>query len=335
MPSKSRLRIGLTYNLRRIGLTEGDSEAEFDAPSTIEALAHAISSAGHDVVPCEADRRLPRTLTDLAPDLVFNIAEGLQGMNREAQVPALCELLGIEYTGSDAACMAISLNKATAKRLVAQEGIRTPGFLVLRTGDESLPSTLSFPAIVKPLAEGSSKGILEKQVVESEAELRSLAHKLLARYRQPVLAESFLPGREFTVALLGEHDPRVLPIMEIVYTDPRERFPIYSFDAKFESIGVENKVPCDVSDALREELGRVARASFAALGCRDIARVDLRLDGRGNVHFIECNPLPGMTPDFSDLCVMAKVEGLTYQALVAEILAPALRRHRTATRSSV
>jgi D-alanine-D-alanine ligase len=250
-------------------------------------------------------------------------------LNREAQVPALCELLDIEYTGSDAACMAISLNKATAKRLVASEGIRTPAFLVLRTGDEALPADFVFPAIVKPIAEGSSKGILEKQVAETPSELRQITKSLLERYRQPVLAEAFLPGREFTVAMLGERDPRVLPIMEIVFTDRSERFPIYSFKSKFESVGVENKVPCDVSRDLYSELERVARASFAALGCRDIARVDLRLDATGNVHFIECNPLPGMAPNFSDLCVMAKVEDLSYNALVAEIMAPAVRRYRS------
>jgi len=327
--TRQRLRVGLTYNLRRVGVAEGDSEAEFDTESTIEALAHAIRASGHEALPCEADRTLPRVLSDVSPDLVFNIAEGRDGLSREAQVPALCELLGIEYTGSDAACMAVSLNKATAKKLVAQEGIRTPPFAVLRHGDEVLPPRFSYPAIVKPLAEGSSKGILEKQVVESERELRQVALQLLARYRQPVLAEAFLSGREFTVALLGERDPRVLPIMEIVFTDPGERFPIYSFKSKFESVGVENRVPCDVTPALRDELSRVARASFAALGCRDIARVDLRLDAEGAVHFIECNPLPGMTPDFSDLCVMAKVEGLDYASLVAEIMAPAVHRCRS------
>ena len=326
--SKERLRVGLTFNLRRIGVSDGDSEAEFDAPTTIEAIAHAIKLQGHDVFPCEANRELPRVLSELAPDLVFNVAEGLQGLNREAQVPALCELLGIEFTGSDAACMAISLNKATAKRLVAYEGIRTPAFAVLRGGREALPTDFAYPAIVKPIAEGSSKGILEKQVVENEAELRKVSELLLERYRQPVLAEAFLPGREFTVAMLGERDPRVLPIMEIVFTDRSERFPIYSFKSKFESVGVENKVPCDVSPELYAELERVAKASFAALGCRDIARVDLRLDAQGKVHFIECNPLPGMAPGFSDLCVMAKVENTGYDALVGEIMRPAVRRVR-------
>lgn len=329
------LRVGLTYNLRRVTLAEGDAEAEFDSPTTIEALSQAIRAQGHDVVPLEANAELPITLRDAKVDLVFNIAEGLSGMNREAQVPALCELYGIEFTGSDAACMAVTLNKALAKRLVAQDQIPTPAFAVLHSGKEKLPKSFSFPAIVKPIAEGSSKGILEKQVVQDEASLRHVAQLLIRRYRQPVLAEAFLPGREFTVGLLGERKPRVLPIMEIVFTDPSEPFPTYTFKSKFEGVGVENRVPCQVDPLLLKQLERTAKACFQALGCRDLARIDLRLDAEGRVHFIECNPLPGMTPDFSDLCMMAKADGLTYEALVAEIMAPALRRVRGQKREQV
>jgi D-alanine-D-alanine ligase len=330
-----QLRVGLTYNLRRLTVAQGDAEAEFDTPTTIEAISAAIAQQGHDVVPVEANADLPIALRDARVDLVFNIAEGLSGMSREAQVPALCEMMGLEFTGSETACMALTLNKATAKRLVAQDGVLTPAFSVLYTGKEKLPKHFSFPAIVKPIAEGSSKGILEKQVVEDEVALRRVAHALIRRYKQPVLAEAFLPGREFTVALLGERKPRVLPIMEIVFTDQDEPFPIYSFKSKFESVGVENKVPCDVDVLLQKQLENTARASFQALGCRDIARVDLRLDGGGRVHFIECNPLPGIAPNFSDLCVMAKAEGTSYEKLVAEIMAPALKRLRERRREQV
>lgn len=328
-PSRaSCFRVGLVYNLRRVTLAEGDSEAEFDSQTTIDALADAIAAEGHEVVKLEANTQLPVRLCEARVDMVFNIAEGLNGLNREAQVPALCEMLGIEYTGSDAACMAVTLNKAIAKRLVAQDGILTPAFAVLHTGEEKLPEGFTFPAIVKPIAEGSSKGILEKQVVADEASLRRVAQVLVRQYRQPVLAEAFLPGREFTVALLGERTPRVLPIMEIVFTDPSEPFPTYTFKSKFEGIGVENKVPSDVDPLLYKQLERTAKAAFAAVGCRDLARIDLRLDAHGGVHFIECNPLPGMTPNFSDLCVMARAEGMSYHDLVAEIMAPALRRLR-------
>jgi D-alanine-D-alanine ligase len=331
----SRLRIGLTYNLRRIGLSEGDSEAEFDSPATVEALSEAIRSHGHDVVPLEANADLPVRLRDANVDMVFNIAEGLTGLNREAHVPALCELMGIEFTGSDAGCMAITLNKATAKRLVAQDGILTPAFAVMHSSKDKLPKNFSYPAIIKPIAEGSSKGIMEKQVVEDEAALRRVAQLLIRRYRQPVLAEAFLSGREFTVALLGERKPRVLPIMEIVFTDPNETHPVYTFKAKFDGLGVENKVPSGADPLLIKQLERTAKAAFTALGCRDLARIDLRLDAGGRVHFIECNPLPGMTPNFSDLCVMAKAESTDYHALVGEIMAPALRRVRVQRREQV
>jgi D-alanine-D-alanine ligase len=329
------LRMGLVYNLRRVTVAEGDSEAEFDTPTTIEALCQAIRLQGHDVVTLEANAELPVALRDANVDVVFNIAEGLNGMNREAQVPALCELMGIEYTGSDAACMAVSLNKALAKRLVAQDEILTPAFAVLHNGKEKLPKNFSFPAIVKPIAEGSSKGIMEKQVVQDEAALRDVAQILIRRYRQPVLAEAFLPGREFTVAMLGERKPRVLPIMEIVFTDKSDPFPTYTFKSKFEGVGVENKVPCEVDPLLLKQLERTAKASFQAVGCRDLARIDLRLDSQGRVHFIECNPLPGMAPNFSDLCVMAKAEGTSYDDLVAEIMAPAVRRFRAQKREQV
>jgi D-alanine-D-alanine ligase len=294
-----------------------------------------VRAQGHEVLPLEADAELPLRLREARVDLVFNIAEGLTGINREAQVPALCEMLGVEHTGSDAACMAITLNKATAKRLVAQDGILTPAFCVLYTGKEKLPKGFSFPAIVKPIAEGSSKGIQEKQVVEDDVALRRVAHALLRRYRQPVLVEAFLPGREFTVALVGERKPRVLPIMEIVFTDKDDPFPTYTFKSKFEGVGVENKVPCDADPLLLRQLEHTAKAAFQSLGCRDIARIDLRLDGGGRVHFIECNPLPGIAPNFSDLCMMAKAENRSYDQLVAEILAPALRRLRERRREQV
>jgi D-alanine-D-alanine ligase len=172
-------------------------------------------------------------------------------------------------------------------------------------------------------------------VVDNENDLRHVAQILVRRYRQPVLAEAFLPGREFTVALLGERKPRVLPIMEIVFTDKNDPFPTYTFKSKFEGVGVENKVPCDVDPLLLKQLERTAKAAFQAVGCRDLARIDLRLDAQGRVHFIECNPLPGMAPNFSDLCMMAKAEGKTYDDLVAEIMAPAVRRFRAQKREQV
>ncbi len=327
------VRVGLAYNLKRIAnVSEGDvnvdDEAEFDSPETIGAIRDAIASYGHEVIDLEATPELPTILPAAGVDVVFNVAEGIEGRTRESQVPAMLELLGIPYTGSDPTTMSLSLDKALAKRLVTQAGLRTPPFVLMMSGRERLPKALTFPVIVKPVAEGSSKGIVKKSVAEDEGALRELVREMAARYRQAVLVESYLPGREFTVALLGERRPRVLPIMEVVFLDKKQKFPLYSFETKYFENTVRFDVPADVPPELTRELERVARGAFSVLGCRDLARVDLRLDESGKVHFVECNPLPGLTPGFSDFCVIAQKAGMDFRALVGEILAPALRRFR-------
>jgi D-alanine-D-alanine ligase len=324
------LSVGLTFNLRRTERLsrENDRDAEYDSPKTIAAIREAIESYGHSVVELEATPALPSLLASADVDLVFNIAEGCKGRHRESQVPALLELLCIPYTGSDPTALALAHDKGLAKSLVRQAGFRTPPFAILTTGRERLPKELSFPVIVKPVAEGSSRGILQSSVVESEAALRELAAEIAGRYRQAVIAENFVGGREFTVGLLGERRPRVLPPMEILFKGGREKYPVYSFSSKFEDDTVTYEVPAKIDPALEMELGRVARGAFSVLGCRDVARVDLRLDSEGRVHFIECNPLPGLSPGFSDFCFIAEAAGLDYRALIGEILAPCIRRRR-------
>jgi len=179
---------------------------------------------------------------------------------------------------------------------------------------------------VKPVFEGSSRGVTDKSVVQDETALRAEVREQLQRYRQPVMAEVFLPGRELTVGVLDGDPVRVLAPLEVRFTNPDNPFPVYGFDNKFYSRDVVLEVPAKVDQALGEELSRVAAESFKALGCRDVARVDLRLDAQGRVCFIECNPLPGLAPGFSDLCLIANASGLTYEALIGEILKPALRR---------
>ena len=330
----NRLRIGLTFNLKRIDPRAGDdTEAEFDSASTVGAISAALERLGHDVVQLEATAELMSILPGTDVDLVFNVAEGIGGRTREAQVPAMLELLGVEYTGSDAATMAITLDKALAKRIVGQAGVPTPQYMLMRTGDEPLSPTLVFPAVVKPNAEGSSKGVLPTSVVHNEDQLRLLARELCNRYRQPVLVESYLSGREFTVGLLGEHEPRALPAMEVIFGESAGVFPVYTFAHKLEvGEAVHYQAPAQVDDALAAELARVACVAWEALGCRDVARVDLRLDAAGRVNFIECNPLPGLAADWSDLCLIATGVGMDYTSLIGEIVAPAMRRLR-ATRS--
>ena len=327
---KSNLRIGFTYNVKRkVAKSAGDddSQAEYDSPTTIAAIKEAIASFGHKVVDMEATAELPAVIGASALDLVFNMAEGLSGRNRESAVPAMLELLAIPYTGSDSATMALTLDKALAKRVVAQQGVPTPEFLVMRTGNEKLPPGLTFPAICKPVAEGSSKGVAGSCVARDEAELRAFARELIGKYKQGALVETFLPGREFTVGLLGERRPRVLPPMEIVFTRPTEH-PVYSFEHKLAfTDDVRYECPAKVDARLLRDIEDVARGAFIALGCRDVARIDLRCDSRGRVNFIECNPIPGLTPDWSDLCMIAKAADLSYRELIGEILAPAIRRY--------
>ncbi|MBI2390423.1 MAG: D-alanine--D-alanine ligase [Deltaproteobacteria bacterium] len=339
-PSRSKrnaLRVGLAFNLKRIKPGFGgvdDDHAEYDSPTTVGAIRDAIASHGHEVVDLEATPELAGTLGAMGVDLVFNVAEGQRGRNRESQVPALCELLGIPYTGSDPATLAIALDKGLAKRICRQAGVRTPDWFFMKTGKEKIPKGFEFPLIVKPVAEGSSKGVLGSAVARDERALREKAAAIAARYQQPALVEAYLPGREFTVALLGERRPRVLPPMEIVFTRKDVEHPVYEFDHKLEPTeDIRYESPARIPPELQRDIEGVARDAFVALGCRDVARVDVRLDGEGHAHFIECNPLPGLTPDWSDICLIGKGVGLDYRSLIGEIMAPAIRRLKDQQRS--
>jgi D-alanine-D-alanine ligase len=328
---RGRTRVGLIFNLRAPTPepnTVDERTAEYDSPETVQAIRQAIESYGHEVVELEATPELSALLPAAGIDVAFNIAEGIEGRARESQVPALLELLGIPYTGSDPTAISLSLDKGLAKRLVQQVGLLSPAFVLMATGKERLPKGWTFPAIVKPVAEGSSRGVTDSSVVEDERTLRALVAEQSSRYRQAMLVEAYLPGREFTLGVLGERRTRVLAPLEVRFTNKNERHPVYGFENKFYSRGVELQVPAQVEAALGKELQRVARAVFIALGCRDVARIDVRLDAEGRVNFIECNPLPGLTPGFSDLCVIANASGMEYRTLIGEILASALRRMR-------
>ena len=331
-PRKGPLRVGFTYNVKRVKPARDgtrDEEAEYDAPATIQAVREAIVAAGHEVIDLEATADLPSLIETLKPDLVFNMAEGIKGRNRESQVPALLELLDIPYSGSDPAALNIALDKALAKKIVRQHNIPTPNFFTMTTGKERLPKDLRFPLIVKPVAEGSSKGVHATSVVENEAELRAAAQQMIAKYDQPALVEDYIGGREFTVGMLGERRPKVLPLMEVVFLDSSETRPVYSFEFKQDwSSKIRYDVPAALEATQLRALERAARECFIALGCRDVARVDFRMDEQGKIYFLECNPLPGLTPDWSDLVLIAKAAGIEYNALIAEILSGAIRRYK-------
>ncbi|MBL4632261.1 MAG: ATP-grasp domain-containing protein [Kofleriaceae bacterium] len=321
------IRVGFTYNVKRE--TGGDEQAEWDPPETIIAISNALARQGHIVVHLEATQDLPRVLAEADVDMIFNIAEGVAGRNREAQVPALCELLGIPYTGSDSATLAIALDKSLCKKVLSQHDILTPGGMLMETGRERLDPDLKFPLIVKPNAEGSSKGIGTASVVDNEEELRKTVCELIERYRQPALVEEYITGREFTVGLLGGKRPRVLPPMEIRFLDEGNKRPVYDYIVKQEwQKHVEYKCPAEMSETALKAIEKIARATFAALDCRDFARVDIRMTDDGRIYVFEVNPLPGMTPGYSDLVLISKAAGMDYDQLMAEITVGGIRRLR-------
>lgn len=320
------IRVGFTYNVKR--KNAGDDEAEWDPPETIIAIANALARQGHIVVHLEATPDLPRVLAEADVDLIFNIAEGVEGRNREAQVPALCELLGIPYTGSDSATLAIALDKALGKKVLLQHDILTPKFQLMESARERLSPDMKFPLIVKPNAEGSSKGINSTNVVDTEDELRAAVKECVERYRQPALVEEYIAGREFTVGLLGDKRPRVLPPMEIKFKKDTDR-PVYDFTVKQDwEEHVYYECPAKLTEAELKAMEKIARATFFALDCRDVARVDMRMDADGRIYVLEVNPLPGLTPGYSDLVLIAQAVGMEYDQLIAEIMVGGLRRMR-------
>jgi D-alanine-D-alanine ligase len=321
-------RVGFTYNVKRQD-TGSDEQAEWDPPETIIAISNALAREGHFVVHLEATQDLPRVLAEADVDLIFNIAEGVEGRNREAQVPALCELLGIPYTGSDSATLAIALDKALCKKVLLQHDILTPAFQLMETGRERLSDDLRFPLIVKPNAEGSSKGIGATNVVDTEEELRVAAKSIIETYRQPALVEEYISGREFTVGLLGDKRPRVLPPMEIKFKNTEVERPVYDYSVKQEwEKHVYYQCPAHLTPAELKAMERVARATFWALDCRDVARVDVRMADDGRIYVLEVNPLPGLTPDYSDLILISNAAGISYDELIAEIMIGGLKRLR-------
>jgi D-alanine-D-alanine ligase len=320
------LRVGLTFNLKRIDPTRDDAEAEYDSPKTVGAIEGAIASFGHDVVRLEASPDLVRELPAARVDVVFNLAEGGAGRSREAHVPALCELLGIPYTGSDPAALCITLDKALGKHVLRDAGVPTPEFFVVATGREPLPRGWRFPAIVKPNIEGTSKGITATSVVDDERALRRRCGEMIRRYRQPAIVEAYVAGREFTVGVLGYPAPRALPPMEVVFLQPSART-VYEYSLKQDWAGrLEYVCPAKLAPARSRRMRQLALDAFLVLGCRDVARVDFRMDRRGRMFVIELNPLPGLTPAFSDLVMIGEASGLPYRELIGRILECGIRR---------
>jgi D-alanine-D-alanine ligase len=323
------MRIGVTYDLRSDYLAMGYGEeetAEFDAEETIVAICGALSGLGHKPVRIGGIRKLAEALVKGERwDAVFNICEGLKGVAREAQVPALLEAFDIPYVFSDPLTLAASLDKAVAKRIVRDCGVATPDFALIASPGDADRVTLPYPLFLKPLSEGSGKGIDAKSKVDDAAQLKEVATELLERFRQPVLVETFLSGREFTVGITGTGtDAEILGITEITRTD---KFIGHGYGYQNKEYWEDKVVIRLAEDANAIAAGETALAAWRALNCRDGGRVDIREDAKGKPSFIEVNPLAGLRPDYSDLCFIANFRGVAYQDLIGKIMASFLKRH--------
>jgi D-alanine-D-alanine ligase len=346
------LRIGLAFNRKPDDGDGGpgtapagmdaqalaDLYAEWDDEVTIAALEGALTKAG-EVIRLEAAGDFPLRLREARPDIVFNVAEGLWGPSREAHVPAFCEFWSIPYTGSDPLTLALCLDKARAKEVLAYHGVPTAQFAVVSPGDrlDAMPPLPSLPVVVKPVHEGSSKGITQASLCRTRAEVTRAIGVVRRRYRQPALVERWLPGREFTCAIIGNgRGSRLLPIVEVDFTTlPRGAAPLYSYEAKWIWDTPDKPLeifqcPARLPRGLAREIEQTVLAAYRVLRCRDWARIDVRCDGRGVPHVLEVNPLPGVLPDPAmNSCFpkAARAAGLDYGAMIRAVLTAGAARY--------
>ncbi|MDD5089428.1 MAG: ATP-grasp domain-containing protein [Candidatus Wallbacteria bacterium] len=322
------MKIGITYDLRDEYLAQGfslEETAEFDKSETIDAIDGKLRSMGFETERIGNVFQLTRALASGKRwDLVFNICEGMNGYGREAQVPALLDAHNIPYTFSDPLVLGMALHKGMTKRVVRDQGVATPDFAVIESPREIAQVNLPFPLFAKPVAEGTSKGITPVSRINNQTELDTTCRMLLKKYRQPIIVETYLPGREFTVGILGSgHDAVAIGIMEVKLNEKAEQG-IYSYHNKENYKGLVEY--CAVDDEMARKSAKVALASWKAIGGRDVGRVDIRVDAKGEPNFIEVNPLPGMNPANSDLPILARLNGISYDKLIEMIMFVVMRR---------
>lgn len=332
MKTLNNLTIGFVYDLRDDYLKEGFTEehvAEFDTEHTISSIAKTLAELGCKVQRVGNAKALLRELTaGKRWDLVFNIAEGVKGRSRESQVPAILELFDIPYTMSDPLVCAVTLDKEVAKKLVRADGLATPASFVVKTETDIAGVKLKYPLFAKPIAEGTGKGVDHRSKITSPAQLAEVCKALLGQFNQPVLVEEYLPGREFTTAILGTGEKaRVLGTLEF-RIKPDAPAQDYSYEVKEYCEKYVEYFPMP-KDQKRQDVEALALACYRTLECRDTGRVDIRLDADGNPSFMEVNPLPGMNPGHSDLPMIATQEGMSYAQLLKEIVTSALERVRS------
>jgi len=327
-----KLKVGITYNLRKeFAQRENqpiDLLEEFDSEETIDAIRDVLEAEGHEVIKLGGDTGLIDRLRQTSVDIVFNIAEGLEGRNREAHIPALLEFLNIPYTGSDPLTLSVTLDKAMAKRLVMSHDIPTPRFKKVERIEDLEGLELRYPVFVKLCYEGSSKGVRLDSKISSPQSLKEKTKNLLDLYGSPILVEEFVKGPEFTVGVLGNQDPFVLGVMQIEIRGKPPEESIYSLEIKREwQERVRYHCPPLVEELLVKQIEQVALRSYRALDCRDVSRVDIRVGEDHVPYFLEINPLPGLSPVYGDLVIMARSMGWDYSKLVKTIFYEAVKRY--------
>lgn len=326
-----RYRIGLTYNLKKgIHSEIEDIEAEYDSIETVTAIKQSLEKLGAEVLLLEADPAIFGKLTGNKIDIVFNIAEGTHGRGREAEIPAILNYLGIPFVGSDETTLCIALDKSLTKRIISTYGIKTPGSYLVNNINDFTKNGLKFPVIVKPNAEGSSKGIPDFSTADDAAELKKLVARNISAYRQSMLVEEYITGREFTVGIVGNgSDVKVFPPMEIHFAEGKLKRNVYSYTVKknYKEF-IEYRCPAPVDKDTDGKIRETAAEIFKILECRDFARMDFRMSEDGEIHFIEINPLPGLAPGYSDFPMIAGFTGIDYDTLIRMILNSALKRLR-------
>jgi len=332
---QKQLCVALVFNLQRKHANHERNyiETEYDSEDVILGIKDALELSGHKVILIEANRNVIENIKTNCRqiDIVFNIAEGLNGEGRESLVPCVLEMLGIPYVGSGPVTMAITLDKARTKEILLQNGIPTPPYQVFNSTNEKLNENLHFPLIVKPVAEGSSIGITSESVVQDESALRLQVDFVLKTYKQAALVEKFLPGREFTVGILGNEKPHIMPILEIYLDKYGHSDGAHTLEDKFVVGRDENSgVPKNLSIKLRNRIKEFALQTYRVLDCRDFSRIDIRCDKDNEPYVLEVNPLPGLNPKAADpsyFVKTARLAGMGYAEMINEVLNAALKRH--------
>lgn len=322
------MQIALTYDLRddyrKLGYSD-EATAEFDSAETIDAIDNALTQMGHQVERVGNIWKLTEALVaGKRWDMVFNICEGLHGLAREAQVPALLEAYNQPYVFSPPEVLVVAHDKSLAKLRLAQAGLATAPWQVVRSEEDISKLQLSLPVFAKPVAEGTGKGISAKSLIEKIGDFAPTMRDLLRRFQQPVLVETYLPGREFTLGIIGNGaEAEVIGVMEIIAKAGAEKGGhTYHNKENCESL-MEYK---PAKDTTAKAAAKLALEAWKLLGCRDAGRIDIRCDEKGIPHFLEVNPLAGLHPTHSDLCILAGLEGIDYQTLLTRIMDAAIER---------